>query len=81
MCSTLKILGHQLEKIDVICHRETSQNLDFGDSTNAWNKWVNIRELDFGNCSIEDAREIMAAPKGHLKSLCVNPNTDWKIIR
>lgn len=71
---TLKVLGRQLEKIQLDCIGAEGEIPDFGDLTDAWNECVNLRDLEFLNCSIGHAKSIMASPKEHLKNLYITPD-------
>jgi len=71
---TLKVLGSQLDKIEVDLSSDGDESPDYySDLRNAWNECVNVRELDAMNCNIEHAKAIMAVPKEHLTKLYICP--------
>lgn len=69
ICATLKVVGRQLEKINLCDPQLDGDFRDIAGPALAWKECVNIRDIGICNCSIEHARVIVETPRKHQENL------------
>lgn len=64
--SALSKIGRRLEAVTMFGYFNDG---DYGEWTSGWNKCINLRELYFNSCAINEAEAIFSTRKKHLTVL------------